>query len=69
MLLFHCRGARGGTNSLGGFANPNSFATMQTAIYYIAGSPQVYDSSNPRHMPGRRNYVARTNDQKLCSTC
>ncbi|WIA23159.1 hypothetical protein OEZ85_001490 [Tetradesmus obliquus] len=63
------RGARGGSNNLGGFANPKSFATMQTAMYYIAGSPQVYDSSNPRHTPGGLNYIGAVNDQKLCSTC
>jgi hypothetical protein len=41
---------------------------MQTAMYYIAGSPQVYDSSNPQHTPGAVNYVGGANDQKLCST-
>jgi hypothetical protein len=39
-----------------------------TVMYYIAGSPQVYDSSNPRDTPGRVNYVGPPNDQKLCST-
>uniref|UniRef100_A0A383W9S6 Peptidase C1A papain C-terminal domain-containing protein n=1 Tax=Tetradesmus obliquus TaxID=3088 RepID=A0A383W9S6_TETOB len=63
------RGGRGSNNNLGGFSNPKSFATMQTAMYYIAGSPQVYDSSNPRHTPGGLNYVGAVNDQKLCSTC
>jgi hypothetical protein len=62
------RGSRGGTTSIGGFANAKSFATVQTAMYYIAGSPQVYDSSNPQHTPGRVNYVGPPNDRKLCST-
>jgi hypothetical protein len=75
LLKQHCsncchvpRGARGGTNNLGGFANAKSFATVQTAMYYIAGSPEVYDSSNPKDTPGRINYVGPPNDQKLCST-
>jgi hypothetical protein len=53
---------------LGGFANPKPFATVQTAMYYIAGSPQVCDSSKPRDTPGGLNYVGAVNDQKLCST-
>uniref|UniRef100_A0A383W511 Gnk2-homologous domain-containing protein n=1 Tax=Tetradesmus obliquus TaxID=3088 RepID=A0A383W511_TETOB len=63
------RGTKGGSSNLGGFANVKSFATLQTAMYYIAGSPQVYDSSNPRHTPGRVNYIGAANDQKVCSTC
>jgi hypothetical protein len=60
--------AAGAAGNLGGFANAKSFATMQTAYYYIAGSPLVYDSSNPRHTPGRINYAGRPYDQKTCST-
>jgi hypothetical protein len=41
---------------------------MLNAYYYIAGSPLVYDSSNPRHTPGRLNYAAGPYDQKTCST-
>uniref|UniRef100_A0A383VW72 Peptidase C1A papain C-terminal domain-containing protein n=1 Tax=Tetradesmus obliquus TaxID=3088 RepID=A0A383VW72_TETOB len=63
------RGSRGGSSNIGGFANARSFAAMQTAMYYIAGSPQVYDSSNPQHTPGGVSYIGAINDQKLCSTC
>ncbi|WIA23946.1 hypothetical protein OEZ85_013585 [Tetradesmus obliquus] len=38
-------------------------------MYYIAGSPQVHDSSNPQHTPGGVSYIGAINDQKLCSTC
>jgi hypothetical protein len=41
---------------------------MQTAMYYIAAAPQVYDSSNPGDTAGGVNYVGAANDQKLCST-
>jgi hypothetical protein len=65
---FPCRGSKGGSSNLGGFANVKSFSTLQTAMYYIAGSPLVYDSSNPQHTPGRVSYIGAANDQKLCST-
>uniref|UniRef100_A0A383VUU5 Peptidase C1A papain C-terminal domain-containing protein n=1 Tax=Tetradesmus obliquus TaxID=3088 RepID=A0A383VUU5_TETOB len=38
-------------------------------MYYMAGSPQVYDSSNRRDTPGKVSYTGSANDQKLCSTC
>jgi hypothetical protein len=60
--------AAGAAGNLGGFANAKSFRTMQTAYYYIAGSPLVYDSSNPRHTPNSTNYAAGPYDQKTCST-
>jgi hypothetical protein len=65
-LLCCFRGSKGTSSNLGGFASVKSFATLQTAMYYTAGSPQVYDSSNLIHKPG--SYIGTANDQKLCST-
>jgi hypothetical protein len=63
-----CAAAAGAAGNLGGFANAKSFRTMQTAYYYVAGSPLVYDSSNKRNNSEGINYADEPYDQKTCST-
>jgi hypothetical protein len=64
------RGSRSGSGNLGSsFRETRDFEQLQTSMYYIGGSPPVYNSFNVSQTPGNLNYVPYPREQGACNSC